>query len=249
MVDHPANAAVQALLDRLVAEGREIGVQVAAYRGEEVIVDCWAGVTRKDGAEPVGPDTLFNVFSVSKAITATCVHLQADSGLIDYDAPLATYWPEFAAAGKEGVTVRHVLSHTSGVLRMPPEVTPALMCDWDWMCRRIAEMEPAFLPGSGSSYQSMTFGWLLGEIVRRTDPRHRPFGQFIREELAEPLGSTDLWFGIPDSAEPRVAILDDSAVIVVPEGNMFRVHVGLEGIDDLKADMSAGLARYLAASS
>jgi CubicO group peptidase (beta-lactamase class C family) len=234
MVDHPANAAVQALLDRLVGEGREIGIQIAAYRGEELIVDCWAGVTEKGGSKPVDADTLFNVFSVTKAITATCVHLQADRGLIEYEAPLARYWPEFGAAGKGAVTVRQVLSHTSGVIRMPPDVTPELMCDWDWMCRRIAEMEPAFPPGSRSSYQSMTFGWLLGELVRRTDPGQRPFGQFVCEELAEPLGATDLWIGIPDEVEPRIATLDDEAIIVVPDGNLFREATPLQV--DLMAD-------------
>jgi len=217
-----ANAAVQEALNRLVAEGREIGVQVAAWLGERQIVDCWAGLADPARGRMVDGDTLFNVYSVSKAVTATCVHMQVERGLIDYDAPLAEYWPEFAAAGKADVTVRHVLSHTSGVLRMPPDVTPELMTDWDWMCRRIAEMPAAYPAGSRSSYQSMTFGWLLGEIVRRTDPRQRPFGQFVREELAEPLGASDLWLGIPDEVEPRIAKLDAAAVYVAPDGNISR---------------------------
>jgi CubicO group peptidase (beta-lactamase class C family) len=217
-----ANAAVQETLTRLVAEGREIGIQIAAWLRDEPIVDCWAGIADPDSGRPVDGDTLFNVFSVSKAVTATCVHMQAERGLIDYDAPLADYWPEFAAAGKERVTVRHVLSHTSGVLRMPPDVTPELMCDWDWMCRRIAAMPPAYEPGSRSSYQAMTFGWLLGEIVRRTDPKRRPFRDFVIDELAEPLGAPDLWFGIPDAAEPRVARLNAAAIYVTPDGNAAR---------------------------
>jgi CubicO group peptidase (beta-lactamase class C family) len=221
-LDTAANAAVQAVLDRLVAEGSEIGIQIAAWLGDRQVVDCWAGVADPATGRPVDADTLFNVFSVSKAVTATCVHIQAERGLLDYDAPLAAYWPEFAAAGKEAVTVRHILSHTSGVLRMPPDVTPERMCDWEWMCRRIAEMPPAYDPGSRSSYQSMTFGWLLGELVRRTDPRGRAFRDFVREELAEPLGATGLWFGIPDAAEPRVARLDDAAVYVAPDGNISR---------------------------
>jgi len=217
-----ANAAVQETLNRLVAEGREIGVQVAAWLGERQIVDCWAGLADPASGRMVDGDTLFNVYSVSKAVTATCVHMQVERGLIDYDAPLAEYWPEFSAAGKADVTVRHVLSHTSGVLRMPPDVTPELMADWDWMCRRIAEMPAAYPAGSRSSYQSMTFGWLLGEIVRRTDPRQRPFGQFVRQELAEPLGASDLWLGIPDDVEPRIATLDAAAVYVAPDGNISR---------------------------
>ncbi|MEJ0045258.1 MAG: serine hydrolase domain-containing protein [Rhodospirillales bacterium] len=156
------------MLDRLVAEGREIGVQVAAWQGQSQIVDAWAGTTEKDGGAKVDGDTLFNVFSVSKAVTAVAVHVQAERGLIEYDAPVATYWPEFGAAGKADVTVRQVLSHVSGVLRMPPDVTPELMTNWEWVTRRIAEMAPSYPAGSRSSYQAMTFGWILGEVVRRT---------------------------------------------------------------------------------
>jgi CubicO group peptidase (beta-lactamase class C family) len=218
----PAQHAVQQLLGQLVAGGSEIGIQVAAWLGEEQIVDAWAGLTAKGGIVPVDGDTLFNVYSVSKAVTATAIHIQADRGLVDYDAPIARYWPDFAAAGKGDVTVRHVLSHVSGVLRMPPDVTPELMTNWDWMCRRIAEMPPSYPAGSRSSYQSMTFGWMLGEVVRRTDPQRRPFGQFIQQEIAEPIGATDLWFGIADAAEPRIARLDAAAVYVAPDGNAMR---------------------------
>ena len=216
------NDAVQRTLDSLVADGREIGVQVAAWLGEEQIVDCWSGLADRETGRPVDGDTLFNVFSVSKAVTATALHIQAERGLVDYDAPVASYWPDFAQAGKAGVTVRQVLSHVSGVLRMPPDVTPELMTNWDWMCARIAEMPGAYPARSRSSYQSMTFGWLIGEVVRRTDPKRRPFGQFVREEIAEPLGATDLWFGIPAEAEPRIARLDDVAVYVAPDGNAMR---------------------------
>lgn len=218
----PVQAAVQTLLDRLVAEGSEIGIQVCAYLGEECVADAWSGVTEKGGTMPVTPDSLFNVFSVSKAITSTAVHLQAERGLIEYDAPLATYWPDFAQEGKGDVTVRHVLSHVSDVYRMPPDVTPELMTNWDWMCRRIAEMPASYAAGSRSSYQAMTYGWLAGEVVRRTDPQRRPFGQFIREEIALPLGADDLWMGIHEAAEPRIAKLDPESVYVAPDGNAMR---------------------------
>ena len=216
------NDAVQQTLDKLVAEGSEIGVQVCAWLGEEQIVDCWAGLADRDAGTPVDGDTLFNVYSVTKAVTATALHIQVERGLVEYDTPVSTYWPEFAQAGKQSVTVRQVLSHVSGVLRMPPDVTPELMTNWDWMCTRIAEMPGAFPAGSRSSYQSMTFGWLVGEVVRRTDPKRRPFGQFVREEIAEPLGATDLWLGILGAAEPRVAKLDAAAVYIAPDGNLMR---------------------------
>jgi len=220
--DTRANAAVQAALDRLVSGGREIGVQVCAYLGEEKVVDCWAGLADPATGRPVDADTLFNVFSVSKAVTAAAVHIQAERGLVDYDAPLCRYWPDFAAADKAGITVRQVLSHVSGALRMPPDVTPELMTNWDWMTKRIAEMPAMHPPGARSSYQAMTFGWLLGEVVRRTDPQRRPFGQFVEEEIARPLGCGDLWLGIPDAAEPRVARLDSAAVHPAPDGNLYR---------------------------
>lgn len=216
------NEAVQRVLDDLVAEAREIGVQVCAWQGEEQIVDAWAGIADTSTGQAVDGDTLFNVYSVSKAVSATALHIQAERGLVDYDSAIADYWPDFAQAGKAEVTVRHVLAHVSGVLRMPPDVTPELMTNWDWMCTRIAEMPGEYPAGSRSSYQSMTFGWLVGEVVRRTDPKRRPFGQFIREEIAEPLGATDLWMGIPGEVEPRIAKLNDVAVYVAPDGNMMR---------------------------
>jgi CubicO group peptidase (beta-lactamase class C family) len=221
-VNRRINEAVQDALEEMIRQGHEIGVQVAAWLGEEQIVDCWAGLADPATGRMVDGDTLFNVYSVSKAVVATAVHIQAERGLIDYDAPVAAYWPEFAQAGKEGVTVRMVLSHIAGVLRMPPETTPELMCDWDWMCRRIAEIPPLYPPGSRSSYQSMTFGWVLGEVVRRTDPKGRPFCQFMREEIALPLGAPDLWFGVTEDVEPRIARLEASAVTIRPPEDFIR---------------------------
>jgi CubicO group peptidase (beta-lactamase class C family) len=222
MVETRANAEVQALLDRLVAEGREIGVQVAAYRGDELVVDAFAGVADPAAGKAVSGETLFNAFSVAKALTATALHIQAERGLVDYDAPLSRYWPEFTGEGREKVTVRHVLTHRSGMMRMPPDVTPEQMCDWDHMIQAFARMAPPFAPGSASGYQSMSFGWLIAEVVRRTDPRKRDFGRFVRDEIAGPLQAPDLWLGIPDSEQGRVAIMDDQAVTVGPPGTPYR---------------------------
>jgi CubicO group peptidase (beta-lactamase class C family) len=163
-----ANTDVQKVIDGLVADGKEIGIQVCAYLGEECVVDCWSGVTELGGQQKVDAHTLFSV------------------------------------------------------LRMPSDVTPELMTNWDWMCRRIAEMPGEYPAGSRSTYQSMTFGWMMGEIVRRTDPKRRPFGQFVQQEIAEPLGCTDLWLGIPDAVEPRIATLNAAAVYVAPDGNIMR---------------------------
>jgi len=200
-----AQATVQLAIDDAVARGTEIGVQVAAYLDGVQVVDAWGGLADPATGRTVDGETLFNVYSVTKAVAATALHIQADRGLIDYNAPVAKYWPEYSAKGKENTTVRDVLTHRACVPQMPADVTPERMCDWDWMTRAIAALEPLAPPGTRTLYLSMTFGWIVGELVRRTDPRHRSLGRFIREEIAQPLDITDLWIGIPDAVEPRIA--------------------------------------------
>jgi CubicO group peptidase (beta-lactamase class C family) len=155
----------------------------------------------------VDGNTIFSIFSVTKAITATALHIQAERGLVDYDAPLARYWPEYAQKGKGGVKVSHVLAHRSGTPTMPPDATPEKLGDWDWMVTRLAELDPMFPADDRSTYLSYTFGWLIGEVVRRTDPKHRSFAQFVQDEICAPLGMDSFWEGIPASQEPRVAPL------------------------------------------
>jgi CubicO group peptidase (beta-lactamase class C family) len=128
---------------------------------------------------------------------------------VDYDAPVAEYWPEFAQNGKAAATVRHVLTHRAGVPLMPEGVTPELMCDTKWMADAIAAMEPLAPPGEKTLYQSMTFGWMIGEIVSRSDPAKRALNVFVEEEIAKPLGLADLWIGIPDSVADRVAVMSN----------------------------------------
>lgn len=189
----------------------EVGIQVAVYHRGELLVDTFAGLADAAKQTPVTAETLFPIFSVTKSFTAVACHIQADRGLIDYDAPIARYWPEFGAHGKDAITVRHVLSHRSGVPQMPPGVTLETMCDWNWMIRHIERMEPLFPVDSQSSYQAFIFGWYIGEIVRRTDPAHRPIDQFIAEEICGPLGITDFHLGLDPALEPRVAILTNVA--------------------------------------
>jgi CubicO group peptidase (beta-lactamase class C family) len=190
---------VREALERAVELG-ERGLQVCAYLGDECIVDAWSG-------EGVDGDTVFPVFSVSKAVTALAVHVQAERGLVEYDAPLARYWPEYAVHGKQHVTVGQVLSHRAGVPQLPWDLTPARLGDWNWIVAELADMEPLYAPGTRNAYHSSAFGWLLGEIVRRTDPQARPFAQFVAEELCRPLAIDAFWFGIPAEIEPRVATL------------------------------------------
>jgi CubicO group peptidase (beta-lactamase class C family) len=198
---------VQAAVDSSIQDGGEVGVQVAAYFKGELVVDLWGGLADEGTGRKVDGNTLFPVFSVTKAVTATALHIQAERGLIDYDKPISHYWPEFAANGKGGATVGDALTHRAGIPLMPAGVTPEQMCNWDWMIGQLAKMEPVFQPGTTSAYHSYTFGWIIAECVRRTDPKGRPFGRFVQEEICAPLGIDNLFIGIPDAAEPRIAKL------------------------------------------
>jgi CubicO group peptidase (beta-lactamase class C family) len=210
---------VEEALERALALG-ELGVQVAAYLDGELIVDAWVGDADAAGT-PVTAATLFPVFSVSKAITATAVHLQAQRGLLELDAPIARYWPAYAANGKGAITIRDVLTHRAGVPQMPPDLTVDRLGDWEWIVGWLEQATPLRPPGTRSQYHRLSFGHLLGEVVRRTDPAGRAFGGFVREELCAPLGIRDLFFGVPAQEEPRVAQLTwgegvDGAPQVVP---------------------------------
>lgn len=185
----------------------EIGVQVAVYRGEELVLDTGMGLADRESSRPGDSETLFPIFSVTKAATALALHIQAERGLVDYEAPLARYWPDYAANGKEAITVRHVLAHRAGVPQMPDGVTPELMADWDWMVRGLAEVKPLWPAGSQNAYLSYTFGWLTGEVVRRTDRAGRPFAQFVIEEVLQPLHIDGFDLGVPPGELPRVARL------------------------------------------
>lgn len=218
-----ANAAVTAAIDKAIDEQGEIGIQVAVYLHGELVIDCWGGLADRDSGEQVTGDTLFNVFSVTKAVAATAVHIQAERGLLDYDQPIARYWPEYGCNGKAQITVRDALTHRTGTPQMPANTTPESICDWEATVAAIAELTPILPVSSSVAYQSMSFGWVLGEMVRRTDPRHRPFQQFIQEEICQPFAIEDLWVGIPDHVESRIAKLvnDEAGAPLPPEDSLF----------------------------
>lgn len=221
MIDTAANRRVVEALDEAVRSRGEIGVQIAAYLGGELVIDAWAGIADPASGRPVDGDTLFNVFSVSKAVAATAVHVQAERGLVAYEEPVARYWPEFGANGKDDITVRDVLNHHTGTPQMPERTTPESICDWDATAAGIAALTP-ILPKDKPAYQAMSFGWILGEIVRRTDARHRDFRTFIREEISAPYGIDDLWMGIDPDVAPRMATLvDEESSRAAPEGSLF----------------------------
>jgi CubicO group peptidase (beta-lactamase class C family) len=204
MVMTDATARVKSRLDELVRDGTELGLQVAAYVDGELALDAWAGVADPASGRPVDGETLFTVFSATKGVAATAVHILADRGALEYDAPVARYCPEFAAAGKESITLRHVLSHRAGLARLPDGVTNEMLPDWERMTAAIAAMAPEWPAGSRTRYSGMAFGWVLGELVRRVDGR--PIRQFVHEEI-----SPELHIGVDGTDENRVATLRDAA--------------------------------------
>ena len=200
---------VQQLLDKLVETGAEDALQVAVYVDGKLVVDAWAGVFDA-GASATTGDTLFTSWSTTKGFAATCIHLLAEAGALDYETPVAACWPEFGCHGKEEITIGQVLTHTAGIPQMPANATPESITDWEAMCKAIAAHEPLWPPGTRTAYHALVFGWIVGEVVRRIDGRL--IAQLAREELCAPLGIDDFYLGIADEAEGRVATLRDEEV-------------------------------------
>jgi CubicO group peptidase (beta-lactamase class C family) len=180
----------------------EVGAAVAVWVDGELVVNLWGGWADAARSRAWRGDTLASIFSGSKGLTSTCVHLLADRGEIDLHAPVAAYWPEFGQAGKEAITIASVMSHRSGVIGPRRRMAPEEALDWDHVCRHLAAAEPWWEPGTAQGYHMVTFGFILGEVVRRVTGR--TIGQFLRSEIAEPLG-IDVHLGLPASEHHRCA--------------------------------------------
>ena len=185
-------------------KGLECGASVAVTRDGEFVVDLWAGDADPTG-RPWEEDTIVNVYSTTKTMAAISVLVLADRGQVDLKAPVATYWPEFAQAGKESVTVSHVMSHSAGLSGFdPPLESIELLYDWDGICERLAAQAPWWEPGTASGYHAVTQGYLQGEIVRRVTGKS--IGTFFRQEIAGPLGA-DFHIGLDPEHDARVGEL------------------------------------------
>jgi CubicO group peptidase (beta-lactamase class C family) len=182
----------------------DIGAAVCIYRHGGAVVDLWGGLADTDQGRPWDSDTLALVFSTTKGPTAICAHLLAERGQLDIDAPIASYWPDFAANGKEGILVRWVLCHRAGVPAVDAGLTLGEVLAWDPVVAAVARQEPEWQPGTAHGYHARTFGWIIGELVRRITGV--TLGQFFAAEIAAPLG-LDFWIGLPAEHEPRVATL------------------------------------------
>ncbi|MGA7673312.1 MAG: serine hydrolase domain-containing protein [Nitrolancea sp.] len=198
----PRFSAVKEAFVRNFEEHGEVGAAVCVIQNGQTVVDLWGGRADPATGRPWRQDTLSVIFSCSKGAVALCALVLFDRGLLDFEAPVTTYWPEFGQNGKEHVTVGMLLNHTSGLPAFRQPLKQHAFYDWDYMVDALATEAPFWDPGSQVGYHSFNIGWLGGELVRRVDGR--PFDRFFREEIAEPL-NLDFWFGVPASYEARVA--------------------------------------------
>lgn len=193
---------------RNLSSGQEVGAAIAVYRDGRKVVDLWGGYRNGTTRSPWQEDTVVTVFSTTKGIASVAVAVAASRGYLSYDATVADYWPEFAQAGKEAVTVRQLLAHQAGLPVIKPPLTLQDLADPPALSAKLAAQAPAWPPGTRHGYHGITLGWYEGELIRRTDPAGRSLGRFFAEEIAAPLG-LDLYIGLPASVDrDRVAHLD-----------------------------------------
>lgn len=193
---------------------QDIGAAVSLFHRGQCVIDLAGGYFDKEATKPYDHDTLQLVFSTTKGVTAIAVAMCVERGLLSYEEPVALFWPEFAAAGKEHATVAQLLSHQVGLYTVDGPITLAEALDWNIITQRLAATAPAFPIGSAHGYHGLTFGWLAGELVRRVDGRN--IGRFIEEEIANPLG-VEIYVGLPEHLEPRVSPLNTGWPRVVGE--------------------------------
>ncbi|CAJ1500176.1 serine hydrolase domain-containing protein [[Mycobacterium] burgundiense] len=198
----PEFAGVRAAFERNFTQRNELGAAVAVWVDGQLVVNLWGGHCDAAARRPWQQNTLASVYSGSKGLTSTCVHLLAERGELDLDAPVARYWPEFGQAGKDGITIAMVLAHRSGTIGPREPMDWHEVGDWDAVCARIAAAEPWWEPGTAQGYQVVTFGFILGEVVRRVTGR--TLGQYLRTEIAEPIGA-DVHIGLPPREHHRCA--------------------------------------------
>jgi CubicO group peptidase (beta-lactamase class C family) len=206
-------AQVRDLFEQSFARGEELGAAIAFCLDGELVVDLWGGHRDAARTTPWTRDTLVNTFSTTKGMTALCAHRLVERGALDLDAPVARYWPEFAAKGKGDVPVRWLLSHQAGLPAVRRPLPEEALYDWDAMASALAEQEPWWEPGTRHGYHALTFGFLVGELIRRASGKS--VGAFLRDEVAGPLGA-DFFIGLPAAEDARTADLLGSLIPPAP---------------------------------
>lgn len=198
MSEQHAQTIIQREVDELVASGVELGLQVAVIKDGRGVVDAAGGLADPRTGAHVSADTLFFAASTAKGVASSLAHALVERGELDYDMRVSDVWPEFGAHGKTEVTLRHVLMHTAGVPGLPADTTVENLCDWEHMCAVIAAEEPWWEPGTRYGYHAKTFGFLIGEIIRRATGQ--TVSSRLREVLTGPLGvPEEVHFGVPPS--------------------------------------------------
>jgi CubicO group peptidase (beta-lactamase class C family) len=184
--------------------GTDVGASVAVFLEGEPVVDIWGGFVDEAHSAPWVEDTITNVWSTTKTMTFLCALMLADRGELDFYAPVATYWPEFAAGGKERVQVRHLMSHTAGLAGWTEPLEPEGLADWERCTSMLAAQEPWWEPGTASGYHAVTQGYLIGEVVRRITGVS--IGTWFASEASGPLGA-DFFIGTPESEDSRISMV------------------------------------------
>jgi len=218
---------MQNMLNEIVESGRDLGMQLVVYHNDEMVVNAFAGVADSETKVPVTENTLFPAFSTGKGITATMLNILADRGVVDYDQPVCDFWPGFAKHGKDGVLIRHALSHSSGIPQIDESLSISDICDWEGMCRRMEDTKPLWGPGERTEYHPMTYGWIIGRIIELAS--NMSFADFLKKEINIPLKNNDMYIGIPDDVmdsgtvatlyEPGFdpAVINASGIITIPK--------------------------------
>jgi CubicO group peptidase (beta-lactamase class C family) len=198
----PAFESLRQALAEIMGAGSEVGAALAVHVGRQPVVDLWAGHTDSARTQPWDEDTIVNLYSVGKAVTAVCALRLVEGGALDLDSPVSHYWPEFAQAGKKHLPVRYLLTHQAGLPAVLRPLPLGAVLEWEVMTEALAAQEPWWQPGAGHGYHVNTYGFLIGEVVRRITGKS--LGTYLRDEIARPAG-IDFFIGFGPELDARCA--------------------------------------------
>ncbi|MBI4305809.1 MAG: beta-lactamase family protein [Chloroflexi bacterium] len=240
--------AVSGLYSTHLKQGLHLAAALAVFHRSRLEIDLSGGVREPGSGSPAGPDTLFVGFSCGKPLAAACLWVLKERGRISWDKSVANYWPEFGSGGKEGITVRDVLTHRAGLPTTPKPVEGTGMTNFGRAVQALVEASPEYPPGTAIQYHSVTFGWLVGELVQRVSGRS--FREFFESEVKAPLGLRDTYFGLPPELEHRAAHLTETKDASQPRAaelfNLSKIHQAIIPAANLMTT-ARDLARFYAA--